>query len=150
MKIKIPHNYCSLSVNQIQMLKKSIREKNKTQKIRIKSKTQVTKYIKNLFEEQKNKKSIIPLNMLGAFLTPGWSSAHAANGPMVSSQGKATAAPRPRKTVRREILLFLLMDYSFALRKRNGSLMAISVTRVENLPPSFSNAVTTRSTVGLS
>ena len=63
MKIKIPHNYCSLSVNQIQMLKKSIREKNKTQKIRIKSKTQVTKYIKNLFEEQKNKKSIIPLNI---------------------------------------------------------------------------------------
>ena len=72
MKIKIPHNYCSLSVNQIQTIKKNIRQKqktqkirikSKTQKIRIKSKTQVTKYIKNLFEEQKNKKSIIPLNI---------------------------------------------------------------------------------------
>ena len=63
MKIKIPHNFCSLSVNQIQTIKKNIRQKQKTQKIRIKSKTQVTKYIKNLFEEQKNKKSIIPLNI---------------------------------------------------------------------------------------
>ena len=63
MKIKIPHNYCSLSVNQIQTIKKNIRQKQKTQKIRIKTKTQVTKYIKNLFEEQKNKKSIIPLNI---------------------------------------------------------------------------------------
>ena len=39
MKIKIPHNYCSLSVNQIQTIKKNIRQKQKTQKIRIKSKS---------------------------------------------------------------------------------------------------------------
>ena len=59
MKIKIPYKSCNLSSKQIETIKRKIRQKQKTQKIKTKPKSQVTKYIKQLKEKQKNKKSII-------------------------------------------------------------------------------------------
>jgi mannosyltransferase OCH1-like enzyme len=63
MKIKIPYKSCNLSSKQIETIKRKIRQKQKTQKIKTKPKSQVTKYIKQLFEKQKNKTPIIPLNI---------------------------------------------------------------------------------------
>ena len=63
MKIKIPYKSCKLSPKKIETIKKKIRENQKTQKNKIKTKSQVRKYIKKLFEKQKNKKPIIPLNI---------------------------------------------------------------------------------------
>ena len=63
MKIKIPYKSCNLSSKQIETIKRKIRQKQKTQKIKTKPKSQVTKYVKQLFEKQKNKTPIIPLNI---------------------------------------------------------------------------------------
>lgn len=65
MKIKIPYRSCKISSKKIESIKEKIRENQKTQKnkIKIKTKSQVRKYIKKLFEKQKNKKPVIPLNI---------------------------------------------------------------------------------------
>ena len=64
MKIKIPVNPCIKTPKQISTLKARIRENNKTRKNKkSKTKPQTIKYIKQLFEKQKTKESVIPLNI---------------------------------------------------------------------------------------
>lgn len=63
MKIKIPSKSCSLTKKNIATIKKQIRQHNKTQKRTNKTTSQTVKYIKQLFEKQNKKKSVIPLNI---------------------------------------------------------------------------------------